>query len=263
MVYQGTVLGPTLWNLFFEDARHAINECMYTEIVYADDLNAFRVFKSEAADEQIHESLKRCQDELHSWGAANQVEFDSAKESCHILSLTDPVGDTFRLLGVTFDGALTMTDAVADVVTSTGWKLRTLIRTRRYYTDADLVLLYKSHLLSYIEYRTPAIYHASRAVLEKLDAVQTRFLRDAGIDEVTALVEFNLCPLCMRRDIAMLGVLHRAALRQGPPQLQNLIQRQQGGFMLHDPYAQTNMPPIIKRSAWGLVRVYNRLGSAA
>ena len=29
MVYQGTVTGPILWNLFFEDARHAINECFF------------------------------------------------------------------------------------------------------------------------------------------------------------------------------------------------------------------------------------------
>ena len=26
MVFQGTVKGPMLWNIFFEDARHAINE---------------------------------------------------------------------------------------------------------------------------------------------------------------------------------------------------------------------------------------------
>ena len=26
MVFQGTVLGPTLWNLFSEDARRAIQE---------------------------------------------------------------------------------------------------------------------------------------------------------------------------------------------------------------------------------------------
>ena len=44
MVFQGTVTGPMLWNLFFEDARHAINECFFKEIIYADDLNAFRIF---------------------------------------------------------------------------------------------------------------------------------------------------------------------------------------------------------------------------
>ena len=44
MVYQGTVTGPTLWNSFFEDARQSLNDCLYTEVVYADDLNAYRVF---------------------------------------------------------------------------------------------------------------------------------------------------------------------------------------------------------------------------
>ena len=43
MVYQGTVLGPQLWNLFFERAAAAINECTFEEIVYADDLNAYKV----------------------------------------------------------------------------------------------------------------------------------------------------------------------------------------------------------------------------
>ena len=56
-------------------------------------------------------------------------------------------------------------------------------------------------------------------MLEKLDNIQKRFLCDAGADEVTALMEFNLAPLGMRRDIAMLGMLHRAALREGPQQL--------------------------------------------
>ena len=32
-------------------------------------------------------------------------------------------------------------------------------------------------------------------------------------------MNFNLAPLSTRRDIAMLGVIHRAALREGPQQL--------------------------------------------
>ena len=42
MVFQGTVLGPTLWNLFYEDARRAIQEAGFVEIVNADDLNGSR-----------------------------------------------------------------------------------------------------------------------------------------------------------------------------------------------------------------------------
>ena len=32
MVYQGTVWGPSLWNLFFEDARHAITTKGFEEV---------------------------------------------------------------------------------------------------------------------------------------------------------------------------------------------------------------------------------------
>ena len=53
MVFQGTVLGPQLWNLFFDDARRAINELLYEEIVYADDLNAYKVVPG-STNRQVH-----------------------------------------------------------------------------------------------------------------------------------------------------------------------------------------------------------------
>ena len=171
MVVQGTVLGPTLWNLFFEDARTALNEWFFEEAVYADDLNAYRVFMPEVSNATIGTTIKSCQNALHAWGKANQVVFDATKESNHILSLSEPAGDLFKLLGVTFDIQLAMTDAVAEIVAAASWKLRTLLRTRRYYTDAERIVLYKAHLLSFLEYRTSAIYHAARAILARLDAI--------------------------------------------------------------------------------------------
>jgi hypothetical protein len=261
MVFQGTVPGPTLWNVLFKDARAALNEWFFEEVVYADDLNAYRVFMPEVSNIAIKNVTKSCQNELHNWGKANQVVFDATKESSHILSLSEPAGDSFKLLGVTFDVELTMADAVAEVVTAASWKLRTLVRTRRYYTDGELVVLYKAHLLSFLEYRTAAIYHAARAVLKRLDAIQTRFLHDAGIDEVAALMVFNLAPLSTRRDIAMLGVLHRAALGEGPPQLRQIFRRRPGSLLLED-VNDSARHPLIKRSIWGLVAVYNRLCGA-
>ena len=256
MVYQGTVTGPMLWNLFFEDARQSINDCLYTEVVYADDLNAYRVFPHHIDNAFIDKNMDTCQKELHSWGAANQVAFDAAKESRHILSQSDPSGNGFKMLGVTFDEQLTMSEAVGEIVTAAGWKLRTLVRTRRFYTDADLIILYKAHLLSFLEYRTPAVYHATRAILIRLDAAQSKFLRDIGVDEVTALAEFHLAPLQVRRDIAMLGLIHRTALGKGPPHFAEHFKRH--GRLMHDPRSDCSAP-LIKRSALGLVAVYNML----
>ena len=176
-----------------------------------------------------------------------------------MLSLSDPEGNSFKLLGVPFDTGLSMACAISEIVSAAGWKLRTLLRTRRFYTDADLVVLYKAHLLSYLEYRTPAIYHASRAVLARLDAVQSRFLRDVGVNEVDALVHFRLAPLSSRRDMAMLGLIHRTVLGKGPLQFKEFFKSDlQHPVKLLDPRKDSNSP-LIRRSALGLVAVYNML----
>ena len=95
MVFQGTVFGPLLWNTFYEDAKRAINEMSFTEIVHADDLNAHREFLESEPNSRIRTSLGLCQKELHSWGEANQVTFDPTKESFHILWKGVPAGEDF------------------------------------------------------------------------------------------------------------------------------------------------------------------------
>ena len=81
MVYQGTVLGPPLWNVFYADAAVAVNMIEFLEIVFADDLNCFKDFGLHIPNETLHAEMDRCQSELHKWGKANQVSFDPAKES--------------------------------------------------------------------------------------------------------------------------------------------------------------------------------------
>jgi hypothetical protein len=150
-----------------------------------------------------------------------------------------------------------MDDAVMEVVTEAGWKLQMLLRAKRFYSDTDRVRLYKSHLLSYLEYRTPAIYHAKREVLDKVDRVQSKFLKTCNIDDITALMEFNLAPLAARRDMAMLGVIHRAAIGKGPQHFKDHF-RIECGHRLCDP-RRTYTGQLIARSALGLVAVYNFL----
>ena len=79
-----------------------------------------------------------------------------------------------------------------------------------------MVDLYKSQGLSYAEYRTSAVYHASNSLPEQIDKVQDRLLRAGGLSRENALFEFNLAPLNARRDMAMLGLIHRCVLGVGP-----------------------------------------------
>jgi hypothetical protein len=262
MVFQGTVLGPQLWNLFFEDAANAINEVMFQEVVYADDLNAYQVVPGTTSVEQATKSLDRVQEELHKWGSANQVVFDPTKESKHVLSRSEPNGVDFKLLGVTFDCRLNMDVAVRGLAGKVKWKILMLLRSRKSFSTEDLIVQYKQQVLSFIEYRSSAIYHATTTVLNQVDVLQDRFLRELGITREAALMDFSLAPLSMRRDIGLLGLLHRSALGEGPPQFREYFKRQTGSWRLVDPLSGRSLSLLMKRSIWGLVPVYNSLGGA-
>ena len=134
MVYQGTVWGPPLWNLHYADARHAVRKNGFEELVFADDLNAYKGFEKDVEDSTILEDMAECQKNLHAWGRANQVEFDPGKESKHILATRGRgSGGSFKLLGVSFDVGLTMEGAIHDIARDASWKLTTILRTARYF----------------------------------------------------------------------------------------------------------------------------------
>ena len=76
MVFQGTVWGPPLWNIFFEDAHIPVNLAGFLDVFFADDLNCFRAFPAHAEDYQLQSAMEECQKELHKWGNANCVQFE-------------------------------------------------------------------------------------------------------------------------------------------------------------------------------------------
>ena len=102
-VYQGTVWGPPLWNLFFEDARLPVNQAGYSEALFADDLNAYQSYDRNCQNGVLYEEIQECQALLHRWGRANEVQFDAGKESMHILHRHRPDGESFEMFGVKFD----------------------------------------------------------------------------------------------------------------------------------------------------------------
>ena len=67
-------------------------------------------------------------------------------------------------------------------------------------------------MLGLAEANIGAIYHATQTVLEPLDRSLDIFLRDLQLDARSAFLEHNMAPLSMRRDIAMLGFLHKRML---------------------------------------------------
>ena len=229
-VYQGTVLGPPLWNTMYEDARHPINSKGYTEAVFADDLNCYRPFAADCNNEVILQDLADCQAALHSWGAANQVTFDAGKESFHVLHRRFAHGGPFKILGVIFDEKLTMEHAINEISAKARARVVALLRGRCFFATRALARMYKMQVLSFIEAATPAMYHAPAFFLLRLDAVQDKFLLEHDVDPRRALLEFKLAPLSSRRDIAMLGLTHRTVLGKGPSQFKHFSGPARGRF---------------------------------
>ena len=133
-----------------------------------------------------------------------------------MLSRTEPAGEDFKILGVSFDCKLIMKAALENLRTESSWRLQTILRVRRFHTTSEMFNLYKSKVLSFVEYRTPAVYHACATHLDAVDAVQRRFLRALNVSETEALLEHNMVPLCTRRDIALLGLIHRTVIGKRP-----------------------------------------------
>ena len=148
MVFQGTVLGPLSWNIFFREAGQVIRSNGFIDVEFADDVNGLRFYPLHTGDHFIEADVRQVQTGLHIWGEDNRVTFDSSKESHHILSRAGRAGAPFRLLGINFDTKLSMAPAVLECISICNSKLRALLRARKYYTNSDVLRLFKAHLLS-------------------------------------------------------------------------------------------------------------------
>ena len=197
---------------FFKDVTTAATKGGGQEAKFADDLNVHKTYEVGLPNADVLEDLRRCQQEVHHWGKLNRVSFDAGKEEFVVIHHVFGEGGDFRLLGPVFDPKLRMHRAVQKVVGKARPKLHALLKTRRYYSTRDMVLQYKTHLLCVLEACTPAVYHASDTVLEPLDQVQASFLRELDLSAEEAFLQHNLAPLALRRDVAMLGLLHKCNL---------------------------------------------------
>ena len=115
-IFQGTVLGPPLWNVFFADCDEAVQANGFASSNFADDLMASTELDSRMSRDAVHAQLRECQSNVHQWGCANRALFDGAKEHFKIIHHMRPEGDPFKYLGVLFDCKLTMADEISRLI---------------------------------------------------------------------------------------------------------------------------------------------------
>ena len=196
------------------------------------------------------------------------MEFHADKKAFVILHPSLGEGDDFRLLGLMVDNQLRMQAAVETLLKKARPKLQALMRPRSHYDLDNMVLQYKTHVLGIVESVTAGIYHAGSSILAPLDRVQTTFVHNFNIDTIDAFMNHNLAPLSLRRDIAMLGFLHKCVLPGAHPEMETLFPRRLGNGNDGAPRRLWNKltfsrrtfhPDLARRSLFGLTYVYNAL----
>ena len=70
-----------------------------------------------------------------------------------------------------------------------------ILRTGFVFTDNKLLNIHKNLLISYLEHRTAAIYHACDTVVAPVDCFQCEWLYELGTSVEDALCHLNLARL--------------------------------------------------------------------
>ena len=253
---------------FFKDVVSAI-VAPNTGKVFADDLNVFRKFDRRTDKDHIVSELHRCQEKVHAWGRKNRVSFDPEKEAFVIMHPRNGWGDSFKMLGLKIDIRLCMEEAISAILQKTRPKMRALLRTRGQYSIEDMFLQFKTHILGILESNIGGIYHATNTALAPLDRLQSAFANNFNMNDATAFQRFNLAPLCLRRDVAMLGFLHKCNLPGAHSDVLLLFARRasrsstghnkQLWNIMNTHSECTFQPELARRSVFQLVHVYNSL----
>ena len=203
-VFQGTVLGPPLWNIFFNDVVIPAGSTGGDPNLFADDLSVFQKFDRLDDNDAIKLEMDRCRSEVHSWGKRNRVSFDASKEHVVILHPIHGQGDPVILLGCLLDCKLLMNHGIENILARMRPKVVAILRLRGHYHLKELLNQFQTHVWGLVEYQNGAIFHAAAHLLNKINRIQNKFLEELGLDVKTAFIEYNFVPLDVRRDIGIL-----------------------------------------------------------
>ena len=166
-----------------------------------------------------------------------------------------------------------MGDEVAQMLGKCKPKITAMLRRRAFYSVKDLVQQFKTHVWPLLESTMGAIFHASTYLLVKIDRLQVSFLKEIGLSEEEAFLQYNVAPLGLRRNIGMLGLLFKIATGQAHPAFNEFfprVSRPKVDYQMRHVYHELQLreivldsrsaaPGVMQRSLFGLVRAFNRL----
>ena len=195
-VPQGSVLGPLLFNIYFNDLFYFLEE---TEAInYADDTNLY------ACDMDLGNLIRRLEHDsliVIEWFESNYMKLNGDK--CHFLfaghkyeHLWVNMGESQiwesnseKILGVTVDKNLKFEEHVKNILAVAGSKLTALARMSNILKFPKMRLLMKSFVESQFAYCPLVWMFCSRTLNSKINKLQERALRILYKDDTSTFKE--------------------------------------------------------------------------
>ena len=198
------------------------------------------------------------------------MSFDPSKEHVVVPHPSEYHGAAFKLRGCMLDADLAMDSAIDLLLTKIRPKITAILRTRGYYSVPDFITQFKTHIWGLMEANMGGIFHASSYRLAKIDHAQDRFLRELGLSAEQAFLEFNFAPPKLRRNIGILGLLHKRVLGLCHPSFDRLIPWYNARFnaprghghnkQLYGHWVEiSHCQGLYDRSIFAMVDIYNNL----
>ena len=225
-VPQGSHLGPLLFIIFLADLSKRFK---YSKpLFFADDLKIYSAIRS------IHDcyNLQRDLDILSAWSNSNGMTLNITK--CHVITFCHgktPVifnynidgtnlerVDSIRDLGVIFDSKMSFIPHIDSLISKSRSRLGFIFRNTSAFSIDTLRVLYVSLVKPILNYASSLWSPFYRVHIDRIEAVQRRFLQYCGFklgiprDEWTygdLMARLNIASLEVDRDISDLCILFK------------------------------------------------------
>ena len=280
-VPQGSVLGPTLFNVFMNDIYGFIKKANLFN--YADDNTLGYVGKS---THEITDVLTEESEIAIDWFYFNMMEANPDKFQAMLLSKPSQnkdfslrIGSNFlktescvKLLGINIDKHMNFNYHVEKLCIKAARQLNALSRVQRHLDSESKFAIVRAFIMSNFSY-CPVIWHfCNRKSTHRMESIMRRALRMACNDFVsdyeTLLTMNNLCTLEVQRQKCFAVEVFKILHNMSPVYLDDLVKT--NAVSVHDTRQKFNLRvPSVKSTTYGLhsfrsfsTKIWNSLPNA-